>query len=167
MVGYDKCPHCHNLQVCTTSLLKTNFILRPLRTSEFYQFFRETSPSGISMFEYQKVALHELYSTALVTRSQISLRSHAHLNFLHRKLRKEASGDSARQICKVKASVDSFFIELSTAFCMRVLLARAEIFTIYWRPLEVSNSYLYKPMPEKAKLTEHFMSLNRSFPFWT
>ena len=96
------------------------------------------------MFEYQKVALDELYPTTLVTRSYVkSLRSHAHLNFLHRNLKKnEASGDSARPICKVKASVDSFFIELSTPFCfMRVLLARAEIFTTYWRPLEVCNRY--------------------------
>ena len=55
----------------------------------------------------------------------------------------EASGDSAGPICKVKASVDSFFIELSTAICfMSVLLARAEIFTIYCRPLEVCNRYI-------------------------
>ena len=35
-----------------------------------------------------------------------------------------------------------FFIELTTAICfMSVLLARAEIFTIYCRPLEVCNRY--------------------------
>ena len=38
----------------------------------------------------------------------------------------------------VEASVDSFFVELSTVICfVSVLLARAEIFMIYWRPLEV------------------------------
>ena len=56
----------------------------------------------------------------------------------------EASGDSAQPICKVKASIDSFFIELCTAICfVRVLLARAEIFTIYYRPFEVRNRYSY------------------------
>ena len=41
-------------------------------------------------------------------------------------------------ICMVKASADSSFSELSSAiFSVSVLLARAEIFLIYWRPLEV------------------------------
>ena len=43
-------------------------------------------------------------------------------------------------ICKVKVSIDSFFIDLSTAICfVRVFLARAEIFTIYYRLFEVRN----------------------------
>ena len=50
----------------------------------------------------------------------------------------EASSGSAEPICTVKASVDSSFSELPSAFFpVSVLLARAEIFSIYWRPLEV------------------------------
>ena len=45
-------------------------------------------------------------------------------------------------ICTVKASVDSSFSELSSAiFSVSVLLARPEIFSIYWRPLEVGHRY--------------------------
>ena len=52
----------------------------------------------------------------------------------------EASGDSAEPICTVKALVDSSFSELSSAFFpVSVLLARAEMFSIYWRPLEVGH----------------------------
>ena len=87
------------------------------------------------MFEYRKIALHELYPTALVTRPYVKpLRSHAHLNLPHRNYKNEASGGSAEPICTVKASVDSPFSELPSAiFSVSVLLARAEIFSIYWR----------------------------------
>ena len=55
-----------------------------------------------------------------------------------------ASADSTRPICKVKDSIDSLFIELSSiTYFMKVALARAKIFTIYSRPLEVRNHYLH------------------------
>ena len=95
------------------------------------------------MFEYQKIALHELYPTALVTRPYVKpLRSHAHLNFPHRNLiqsKKKLAAVPLNQFAQlIKASVDSSFSELPSAnFSVSVLLARAEIFSIYWRPLEV------------------------------
>ena len=52
----------------------------------------------------------------------------------------EASSGSAEPSCTVKASVDSSFSELSSAFFpVSVLLARAEMFSIYWRHLEVGH----------------------------
>ena len=75
-----------------------------------------------------------------------ALQSHALLNFLHRNYKKnKASVNSAWPICTVKASVDSLFSELSTIICfMSVPLARADIFLIYWRPLEIWNRYFRK-----------------------
>ena len=61
-------------------------------------------------------------------------------------------------ICKVKDSVDSLFIDLSAEICFVSVLL--EIFTIYWRPLEVYNRYFkygagfhYKPLETGASRT--------------
>ena len=54
----------------------------------------------------------------------------------------EASGDSAQPIFMIKVSIDRFISDLSTVICfMSILLARAEIFLIYQRPLEDLNRY--------------------------
>ena len=65
-------------------VLKKGLLVLAISDLQISPIFRGLFLSGISMFEYQKIALHELYPTA---RPYVKpLRSHAHLNFFHRNL---------------------------------------------------------------------------------
>ena len=86
---------------------------------------------------------------------------------------KEANADSMLLVCMVKASTDSFFIELSTVICfMSVLLARAKIFTIYWRSgiaiLINKNLHEIKLLSPKIRQNKHNCTVynwhNRTHP---
>ena len=76
------------------------------------------------MFDNQKIALHELYHTALVTRSyRYEATSTQTFSIVTQyKQKKKATGEFARPIFSIKASIDSFFIELPTAICFMSLL---------------------------------------------
>ena len=101
-------------------------------------------PSGISMFEYQKVALHECYPLAIVDKTIAKPPPPNYISPYELNTNKiETSNDSVQPICTVRTSMDSSFSVLSnTVSFVSVLLARAKISSIYWRPLEVRNSKL-------------------------
>ena len=75
------------------------------------------------------------------------LRSHAHLNFPHRNLiqtKTKLAAVPRNRFARLRRQYIAHLVSYPAHFfSVSVLLVRAEIFSIYWRPLEVGYRYYY------------------------